>query len=142
MNALFPLDAFPDWPRDVLGTFGRLTRSPVVANGGYDAAKAEAELAAGRADFISFGNLYIANPDLPARFAAGAALATANRATMYGGGPKGYIDDPDMADWSRRSGASSHRMPSPTSSGGADVVRGGWLDRVDSERHTWATLRT
>lgn len=97
MNALFPLDKFPHWPRDVLGTFGRLTRSPLVANGGYDQAKAEAELAAGRADAISFGNLFIANPDLPARFAAGAPLAQADRATMYGGGSQGYVDYPALA---------------------------------------------
>jgi N-ethylmaleimide reductase len=96
MNPMFPLDAFPSWPRDVLGTFGRLTRSPVVANGGYDAAEAEAELAAGRAEFVSFGNLYLSNPDLPARFAAGAALTAADRATMYGGGAKGYIDYPAL----------------------------------------------
>jgi N-ethylmaleimide reductase len=96
MNPLFPLDAFPDWPRDVLGTFGRLTRSPLVANGGYDALKAEAELAAGRADFISFGNPFVANPDLPARFASGAKLAEADRATMYGGGAHGYIDYPAL----------------------------------------------
>lgn len=96
MNPLFPLDAFPDWPRDVLGTFGRLTDSALVANGGYDAVKAEAELASGRADFVSFGNHYVANPDLPARFASGAALAVADRATMYGGGAKGYIDYPAL----------------------------------------------
>ena len=97
MNALFPLDAFPHWPRDVLGTFGRLTRSPVVANGGYDLAGAQAELAAGRADFVSFGSLFVANPDLPARFAHNAPLAEGDRATFYGGGAEGYIDYPAIS---------------------------------------------
>ena len=96
MNPLFPLDAFPHWPRDVLGTFGRLTRSPVIANGGYDAAKAEVELAAGRAELVSFGNLFVANPDLPERFKAGASLAVADRATLYGGDSHGYTDYPAL----------------------------------------------
>ena len=96
MNPLFPLDAFPEWPRDVLGTFGRMTRSALVANGGYGAASAEAELEARRADFVSFGNLFVANPDLPARFAQGAPVATADPSTLYGGGAKGYIDYPPL----------------------------------------------
>ena len=95
MNPLFPLDAFPHWPKDVLGTFGSLTNSLVIANGGYDANSAEAELVSGRADMMSFGNLFIANPDLPARIRHGAALAAADRATMYGGDAHGYTDYPN-----------------------------------------------
>ncbi len=96
MNALFPLDAFPHWPKDVLATFRPFIHSPIIANGGYDATKAEAELAAGRADLISFGTLFIANPDLPLRFKTGAALAEADRATMYGGDAHGYTDYPQL----------------------------------------------
>ena len=92
MNALFPLDDFPHWPKDVLGTFRQYTQSLVIANGGYDAEKAEAELRSGRADLVSFGNLFIANPDLPERFKVGATLAEADRATMYGGSAHGYTD--------------------------------------------------
>ena len=94
MHALFPLDDFPHWPKDVLATFGPYIKSKVIANGGYDAEKAEADLAANRADLISFGNLFIANPDLPAKFKSGAALNEADRATMYGGGAHGYTDYP------------------------------------------------
>jgi len=97
MNALFPLDDFPHWPKDVLGTFRPHIQGPVIANGGYDALKAEEELISGRADLISFGNLFIANPDLPARFKSGATLAEADRATMYGGGAHGYTDYPPMS---------------------------------------------
>ena len=96
MNALFPLDNFPHWPKDVLGTFRQHIKGTVIANGGYDAETAEAELLSGRADLISFGNLFIANPDLPARFKSGAALSKADRATMYGGGIHGYTDYPPM----------------------------------------------
>jgi N-ethylmaleimide reductase len=71
MNAMFPAELFPDWPRGVLDTFGNPTCSPIVANRGYDAASAEAELRAGRADFISFGTPFISNPGLPARIENG-----------------------------------------------------------------------
>jgi N-ethylmaleimide reductase len=94
MNALFPLDNFPDWPKDVLGTFGPHIQSLIIANGGYNAEKAEAELVNGRADLVSFGSLFIANPDLPSRFRSGVALAEADPSTFYGGGAHGYIDYP------------------------------------------------
>lgn len=97
MNALFPLDDFPHWPKDVLGTFGPFVKTLLMANGGYDAKTAEAELEAGQADLISFGNLFLANPDLPARFKSGAPLAQADKATMYGGGEHGYTDYPPMS---------------------------------------------
>jgi N-ethylmaleimide reductase len=36
--------------------------------------------------------LFIANPDLPARFRLGAPLNALDEATLYGGGKKGYTD--------------------------------------------------
>ncbi|MBT9558043.1 MAG: alkene reductase [Myxococcales bacterium] len=96
MQPLFPIDAFPaeSWPRDTIEAFGPLTRATVMANGGYDQAKAEAVLASGKAQLVSFGAPYVANPDLVERFRAGAALAIPDRATMFGGGEHGYIDYP------------------------------------------------
>jgi N-ethylmaleimide reductase len=43
---------------------------------------------------ISFGRLYIANPDLLERFEKNGPLIEPDRATMYGGGRQGYIDYP------------------------------------------------
>lgn len=97
MGALFPLDAFPHWPKNVLKTFGPMIDSPIIANGGYDMAKAEAAVVSGDADLISFGNLFIANPDLPERFKIGASLQKADNSTMYGGGAHGYIDYPSIS---------------------------------------------
>jgi N-ethylmaleimide reductase len=45
-----------------------------IANCGYDAARAEAAIAAGDADLVSFGSLFLANPDLVERFRRGAVL--------------------------------------------------------------------
>jgi N-ethylmaleimide reductase len=86
-----------------LGPAGRLSpllraafAGPFIANGGYDAASADAAIAAGEADLVSFGRAFIANPDLVARFAAGAPLATPDPATFYGGDARGYTDYPTL----------------------------------------------
>ncbi|GEO80925.1 alkene reductase [Pararhodospirillum oryzae] len=70
---------------------------PYIAAGGYDAAKAEAALASGRADLVAFGTHYIANPDLVERFRRGAPLATPNPETFFQGEEKGYTDYPVLA---------------------------------------------
>lgn len=101
MNPLFPLDAFPNWPRDVLQTFGGLTKTPIIANGGYTAETALQEIESGRAQLVSFGNLFVANPDLPARLRQGGPYASADQATMYGGGEAGYTDYPALGDAAR-----------------------------------------
>ena len=67
-----------------------------MTNGGYDKARANAALAAGEADMISFGVPYIANPDLVERLAQDAPLNEANAETFYGGGAEGYPDYPAL----------------------------------------------
>lgn len=92
MNAMFPTDHLPQYPRDVMETFGKLTQHTVMANGGYTRETGEKELERGIAKVISYGALFLANPDLPKRFELNADLNTPDRATMYGGGAKGYTD--------------------------------------------------
>jgi N-ethylmaleimide reductase len=65
-----------------------------MINGGFNRETGEAVLAGGVADLVSFGSLFLANPDLPERFAEGAGLNTPDRATFYGGDHRGYIDYP------------------------------------------------
>jgi len=69
----------------------------LIVAGGYTLERAQATLAAGTADLIAFGQLYLANPDLVDRFRRGAALNTPNPQTFYGGGAAGYIDYPALA---------------------------------------------
>lgn len=71
-------------------------RGVLMTNAGYDRDRANAVLAAGRADLVAFGVPFIANPDLPARYLAGAPLNAADPATFYGGDAKGYTDYPFM----------------------------------------------
>lgn len=65
-----------------------------LAGGGLTRDSAEAMIREGRADAAVFGVLFLANPDLPERFRAGAALNAPDRDTFYTTGPKGYIDYP------------------------------------------------
>ncbi|TLD68830.1 alkene reductase [Phragmitibacter flavus] len=65
---------------------------PYIANQGLDQTTAQALLDNGEADAAAFGVLFIANPDLPARFAADTELNTPDPTTFYAPGPKGYTD--------------------------------------------------
>ena len=57
----------------------------------------EAAVTSGYADLIAFGALFIANPDLPERFAKNAALNAPDPSTFYGGSEKGYTDYPFLS---------------------------------------------
>ncbi len=97
MNVPFPADKFPNYPINSVETFGKLTQHVVIANCGYTKETGEAELEKGIAKLISYGALFLANPDLPKRFELDAALNEPDRATMYGGKDEGYIDYPFIA---------------------------------------------
>lgn len=74
---------------------------PVIENTGLTLEKAQAVLAAGKAQAVSFGYLFISNPDLVERFRTGAPLAKANRANFYTGqgvDHVGYTDYPALGD--------------------------------------------
>ena len=94
MNVPFPADKFPQYPTNSVETFGKLTQHTIIANCGYTKETGEAELEKGIAKLISFGALFLANPDLPKRFELNAELNQPDRATMYGGKDQGYIDYP------------------------------------------------
>ena len=79
-----------------LGKLRKIWKGVYMTNSGYDLARANAALGANAADLVSFGVPFLANPDLPVRFAKGAALNTPDQATFYGGNEKGYTDYPFM----------------------------------------------
>ncbi|WP_373488755.1 alkene reductase [Blastomonas sp.] len=72
--------------------------APLVLNSDYVLDNASAALANDSADAISFGRTFLANPDLPARLAAGAPLTPDNPRRWYGQGPEGYTDYPTLAE--------------------------------------------
>jgi len=67
-----------------------------VANEALDQATGQALLDQGNADAIAYGKLFIANPDLPLRFATGAPLNKPEPSTFYAPGPHGYVDYPAL----------------------------------------------
>ena len=69
-----------------------------IANERFTQATGDQVIAAGEADAIAFGVLFIANPDLPRRFALDVPLNAPNPATFYTPGPEGYIDYPSLAE--------------------------------------------
>ncbi|MGH1418757.1 MAG: alkene reductase [Hyphomicrobiaceae bacterium] len=66
----------------------------IVANGGFNQVEGAAFIADGKADAISFGSSFIANPDLVSRFKSGVELAVPNEETFYSPGREGYTDYP------------------------------------------------
>ncbi len=69
----------------------------LIANDSITPAEGANLIANGEADAVSFGRLYIANPDLVQRIRTGAPLNELNKATIYGSDGTGYTDYPTLA---------------------------------------------
>lgn len=69
-----------------------------VANEAIDQKIGQQLLDEGKADAVAFGKLFIANPDLPTRFARQAPLNRPEPNTFYAAGPHGYIDYPSLQE--------------------------------------------
>lgn len=67
-----------------------------ILSGGYDLARAEADLAAGKGELVAIGRPFISNPDLVSRLRQGAPLAQPDFSTFYTPGEKGYTDYPAL----------------------------------------------
>jgi N-ethylmaleimide reductase len=63
-----------------------------IMSGGYDAARANADLDTDRGDLVAFGRPFISNPDLVQKLRSGAALTAPDASTFYTPGEKGYTD--------------------------------------------------
>jgi N-ethylmaleimide reductase len=87
----------PQVPDSIKATIRRAGNCHVILSGGYDQARAEADLRANRADLIAFGKPVLSNPDLIERWQTGAALNTPDPSTFYTPGEKGYTDYPALS---------------------------------------------
>lgn len=68
----------------------------IILSGGYDRARAEADLVKGDTNLVAFGRPFISNPDLVARLKDDKPLAQPDMATFYTPGPVGYTDYPTL----------------------------------------------
>lgn len=68
-----------------------------ILNAGQgDGESAQQALDEGVADLVSFGALFVSNPDLPARLLAGGPFNEVVPGDFYGGGAAGYVDYPKL----------------------------------------------
>ena len=68
-----------------------------IANEKFTRESANAAIERGDADAVAFGQLAIANPDLPLRFAEEAELNKPVPETFYAQGSQGYTDYPALS---------------------------------------------
>lgn len=71
---------------------------PIIVNGGIDPATAQELIRTATVEAVSFGRLWIANPDLPARIRAGGPYTKSITKRFYGGGADGYNDYPTLPE--------------------------------------------
>jgi N-ethylmaleimide reductase len=74
----------------------KIFKGTYIVNGGFDAETGNAAIANGEADLVAFGAPFLANPDLPIRYAQNAPLNKPDQATFYAGEDKGYTDYPAL----------------------------------------------
>ncbi|KAF0708099.1 hypothetical protein As57867_006435, partial [Aphanomyces stellatus] len=89
-------DFFQAQTGDILPIFRKHFKNTLIANMGYTKDEANKSIAAGEVDAVAFGTGFLANPDLPTRFAKDAELNAPDAATFYVGGAKGYTDYPAL----------------------------------------------
>ncbi|GGR91815.1 alkene reductase [Streptomyces aureoverticillatus] len=85
--------------RDLVTTLRKGFSGPFVLNPATEEPTGHDDLALiedGTADMISFGALFLANPDLPARLKTRGPYNTPDQSTFYGGDAKGYTDYPTL----------------------------------------------
>lgn len=80
----------------LLHTMRKAFDGPFVANGNFEPEEAAQWIAQGHADAVTFGRLFLANPDLPARIAQDGPYNEPDEATFYGGAAEGYTDYPSL----------------------------------------------
>ncbi len=90
------MDPALDSERSITAVARRHFQGPLLRNGGFTAATAQAGLDEGSADAIVFGRAYIANPDLVERLRLGAALNEPEPKTYYAPGALGYTHYPRL----------------------------------------------
>lgn len=86
----------PAVPATIKSMFRKEFKGKLILSGGYDAARAESDLAAHLCDLIAVGRPFLANPDLVVRWRAKAAENAPDFNTFYTPGAKGYTDYPAL----------------------------------------------
>ena len=86
----------PEVPQSIKETIRREFKGCLILSGGYDAERAESDLATQKCDLIAVGRPFLANPDLVARWKTHAAVNAPDFSTFYTPGVEGYTDYPTL----------------------------------------------
>jgi N-ethylmaleimide reductase len=86
----------PPVPASMKAVFRNAFKGKLILSGGYDASRAESDLAAGKCDLVAVGKPFLANPDLVSRWKTGVALNAPDMNTFYTPGANGYTDYPAL----------------------------------------------
>ena len=85
-------DFFAVQTGDVMAVAREKYKGVLIGNMGYTPDEAQQAITTGKLDAVAFGTSFLANPDLPERIKAGAALNAPDASTFYTSGAKGYTD--------------------------------------------------
>jgi N-ethylmaleimide reductase len=85
-------DDAPQIPETFRHELRAVYQGRVIVAGKYDPERAEHILKQGLADLVAFGRPFVANPDLPARYASQLPLAELDPQSLFGGDARGYTD--------------------------------------------------
>jgi len=84
----------PAVPASIKAMFRKTFKGALILSGGYDAVRADKDIADGRCDLVAFGRPFLANPDFIARSKAGAPMNAPDMDSFYTADAKGYTDYP------------------------------------------------
>lgn len=85
-------------PVSVTSYLRSIYRGTLITAQNYNYESGSAVLARGDSDLVAYGKLFIANPDLPRRFALKSPLNTPDPSSFYGGDARGYTDYPTLEE--------------------------------------------
>ncbi len=84
----------PAPPASVKQAIRQNFRGVYILSGGYDRARADADLSENKGELVAFGRPFLSNPSLVEKLRTGAPLADPDFSTFYTPGEKGYTDYP------------------------------------------------
>ncbi|MCX2742038.1 alkene reductase [Pontibacter anaerobius] len=88
----------PHAESEIAKRYRPMYKGNLIINAGFTQESGNKVIAEGDADMVAFGVPFIANPDLPERFAQDAELQQPEQDKFYTPGPEGYITYPTLAE--------------------------------------------
>jgi len=96
VEPLTDVSSLDNYLEHVTPYFRNIYEGTLITCGGYTRESGIRTIEQNEADLVAYAQLFLANPDLPERFAVNAKLNEPDSDTYYGGDEKGYTDYPFM----------------------------------------------